>query len=32
MDGFGKFVWPDLRNYEGHYKEDKKEGYGLFEW
>jgi hypothetical protein len=32
MDGEGLFLWPDLRKYEGSYKEDKKEGYGVFEW
>jgi hypothetical protein len=32
MDGEGKFTWPDGRIYEGEYKDDKKEGYGTFEW
>jgi hypothetical protein len=32
MDGEGKFTWPDGRKYEGEYKDDKKEGYGTFEW
>jgi hypothetical protein len=32
MDGEGKFTWPDGRKYEGEYKDDKKEGLGIFEW
>ena len=32
MDGFGVFIWPDQRKYEGNYRDDKKEGYGIFEW
>jgi hypothetical protein len=32
MDGEGTFIWPDERKYEGQYKDDKKEGYGEFEW
>jgi hypothetical protein len=32
MDGEGVFVWPDGRKYHGQYKDDKKEGYGVFEW
>lgn len=32
MDGNGVFYWPDNRKYEGQYKNDKKEGYGVFEW
>ena len=30
--GEGVFVWPDGRKYHGQYKDDKKEGYGIFEW
>ena len=26
------FKWPDGRKYEGEYKNDKKEGYGIFYW
>ena len=32
MDGEGVFKWPDGRKYQGQYKDDKKEGYGIFEW
>jgi hypothetical protein len=32
MDGKGTFNWPDGRKYVGDYKDDKKEGYGTFEW
>jgi hypothetical protein len=32
MDGEGTFSWPDQRVYMGQYKEDMKEGYGVFEW
>jgi hypothetical protein len=32
MDGKGLFTWPDQRKYEGDYKDDKKDGYGTFEW
>ncbi len=32
MDGEGVFVWPDQRKYIGQYKDDKKHGYGTFEW
>lgn len=26
------FTWNDGRRYEGEYKDDKKHGYGVFEW
>ena len=32
MHGKGEFVFKDGRKYEGGYVEDKKEGYGIFEW
>ena len=32
MDGNGIFIWPDGRKYEGDYKEDKEEWYGILEW
>jgi MORN repeat len=32
MDGEGVFTWPDGRKYKGGYRDDKKEGYGVFEW
>jgi hypothetical protein len=32
MNGQGEFTWPDGRIFQGYYKDDKKEGYGIFEW
>jgi len=32
MDGQGVFTWPDLRKYQGEYRDDKKDGFGIFEW
>jgi hypothetical protein len=32
MHGHGIFTWSDGRKYEGAYIDDKKEGYGIFEW
>jgi hypothetical protein len=32
MDGTGTFTWPDQRQYKGDYRDDKKEGFGIFEW
>ena len=32
MEGEGEFLWPDGRRYQGGYRDDKKEGYGIFEW
>ena len=32
MEGHGVFTWPDGRNYEGDYKNDKKDGKGIFYW
>jgi hypothetical protein len=26
------FTWSDGRKYDGEYKDDKKHGYGVFEW
>lgn len=26
------FTWNDGRKYNGEYKDDKKHGYGVFEW
>jgi hypothetical protein len=26
------FTWSDGRKYEGEYKDDKKHGYGVFDW
>jgi hypothetical protein len=32
MHGKGVFKWPDGKNYDGEYVDDKKEGYGEFTW
>jgi len=32
MHGKGIFTWRDGRRYEGDYINDKKEGFGMFEW
>jgi MORN repeat. len=32
MHGKGVFLFKDGRKYTGEYVEDKKEGYGVFEW
>lgn len=32
MHSKGVFTWPDGRKYVGMYKDDKKHGYGVFEW
>lgn len=32
MNGNGKFEWPDGKVYEGQYKMDKKEGFGILKW
>jgi len=32
MEGKGIFKWPDGRRYEGDYRDDKKEGKGIFYW
>jgi hypothetical protein len=32
MDGEGVFTWTDGRVYKGGYKNDKKQGYGVFTW
>lgn len=32
MDGQGRFTWPDGRIYQGQYLNDKKHGYGVFNW
>ena len=29
MDGYGYIIWPDENFYEGEFKEDKKEGFGI---
>ena len=32
MHGKGKFTWPDGREYNGEFANDKKEGHGVFAW
>ena len=32
MNGKGKLTWQDERSYEGEFKNDKKEGIGVFMW
>ena len=33
MDGYGVYTWlQDGRKYEGHYKNDKKHGQGIYTW
>ena len=29
MDGYGYIIWPDNSFYEGEFKEDRKEGFGI---
>ena len=29
MDGYGMIIWPDENEFEGEFKEDKKEGFGV---
>jgi hypothetical protein len=32
MNGYGEFIWKDSKKYFGFYKNDKKEGFGIFYW
>lgn len=32
MHGYGVFLWPDGKRYEGNYNNDKKHGYGKYYW
>jgi hypothetical protein len=30
LDGFGEFLWSEGKKYWGYYKNDKKDGFGIF--
>lgn len=32
MNGFGDFIWSSGKSYSGYYKNDLKDGLGLFYW
>ena len=32
MDGLGEIKWPDGRYHKGYYKQDKKDGRGIYIW
>ncbi|CAD8114656.1 unnamed protein product [Paramecium primaurelia] len=32
MNGRGIYYWPDGRNYDGEYLNDKKHGFGVYKW
>lgn len=32
MDGYGEFHWNDGKMYIGYYKQDKKDGFGIYYW
>ena len=32
MHGYGEFYWRDGKKYKGFYKNDKKEGFGVYFW
>lgn len=32
MEGYGEFIWTDGKKYAGFYKNDKKEGFGIYYW
>lgn len=32
MEGFGKIVWIDGKEYEGHWKNNQMDGKGIFKW
>lgn len=32
MNGYGEFSWLDGKKYVGWYKNDKKHGFGIFNW
>lgn len=32
MNGYGEFKWKDGKTYVGEYKNDKKDGFGIYYW
>ena len=32
MDGFGQFIFPNIKSYIGFFKKDKKNGFGIVYW
>jgi len=32
MTGMGIMTWPDGRQYEGEFLNDKRHGYGVYKW
>ena len=32
MNGIGEFKWKDGKKYIGNYKNDKKDGFGIYSW
>ena len=32
MSGFGFYIYDDKVTYDGQFANDKKEGYGIFDW
>lgn len=32
MHGYGEFKWNDGKKYVGYYKNDRKEGFGIYYW
>jgi hypothetical protein len=32
MEGFGKILWTDGKEYEGHWHNNKMHGKGIFKW
>lgn len=32
MHGYGRYILPDGKRYEGQYKDDQKHGFGIYIW